>query len=77
MNAVTSHLKLEQEVGGYEAQRLARDRLEQVYVSCQTILGSESPDEIALLGSATEVRDKVTTYSSVIEAYFAPIRLII
>ncbi len=77
MNAVTSHLKLEQDVGGYEAQRLARDRLEQVYVSCQTILGAESPDEIALQGSATEVRKKVTTYSSVIVAYLKPIHLII
>ncbi len=46
-------------MGGYEAQRLARDRLEQVYVSCQTILGAESRNEIALQGSATEVRRKM------------------
>ncbi len=59
MSAVTSHLELEQQVGGYEAQRLNRDRLEQVYVSCQKLLGAESQDEIALQGSATKVRKKL------------------
>ncbi len=58
MSAINAHLKLEQQVGGYQAKRLVEDRIEQIYISCQILIGAESPNEIALQGSASEVRER-------------------
>ncbi len=52
LGAVTGHLRLEAEIGGYEAAEAARDDLESVYHAIGDVLGC-SPDEIAVTDSAT------------------------
>ncbi len=50
---VFDHLRLESEIGGYEAEAAARDRLAAVRGSAATLLGCD-PDEVAITGSDTE-----------------------
>jgi selenocysteine lyase/cysteine desulfurase len=56
VDAVVDHLRLEAEIGGYEAAAAARDRVEQVYAAVADLLGAQ-PHEIALLESATRAWD--------------------
>ncbi|MCA9793317.1 MAG: aminotransferase class V-fold PLP-dependent enzyme [Candidatus Eremiobacteraeota bacterium] len=58
LEAVNAHLQLEAERGGYEAARLAQDRLEAVYDSVARLLGSQG-HQIALLENATRAWDMV------------------
>ncbi|MBN9623090.1 MAG: aminotransferase class V-fold PLP-dependent enzyme [Actinobacteria bacterium] len=52
LRAVTEHLELEAEIGGYEAGASARDRLEAVYTAAGELIGAPAAD-IALVESAT------------------------
>lgn len=52
LRAVTGHLELEAEIGGYEAGAAARDRLEAVYAAAGELIGAPAGD-IALVESAT------------------------
>ena len=56
VNAVTSHLELERQVGGYEAAERAADQLDRFYTSIASILGARS-DEIAFAENATRAWD--------------------
>ena len=56
LEAVVSHLRREAEIGGYEAEDEAGDRLDAVYGSVARLLGS-APDEIALVENATRAWD--------------------
>lgn len=49
---VIEHLRLEERLGGYEAEAAVQDELAQVYASVATLLHAQ-PDEIALTESAT------------------------
>lgn len=63
---VTRHIQLEQEVGGYEAQRVVNSQSESVYNSIAQLINCD-PNEIALLESAGK-----TEYKSMhIVHYFA------
>jgi cysteine desulfurase/selenocysteine lyase len=53
---VITHLRREEEIGGYEAADEASAELEQVYASIATLLNAR-PDEIALTESATRAWD--------------------
>ena len=55
-NAISSHLELERNVGGYEAERLAADQLEGFYSEFAALLGCE-PQEIAFVENATRAWD--------------------
>lgn len=52
LEAVTSHLVRESEIGGYEAAAEAADRLDRVYDSAARLIGA-ARDEIALVQNAT------------------------
>ncbi|GAA1687878.1 aminotransferase class V-fold PLP-dependent enzyme [Microbacterium sediminicola] len=52
VEAVVSHLRREEEVGGYEAAASARDRVEAVYDSAAALIGARR-EEIAMFDSAT------------------------
>jgi cysteine desulfurase/selenocysteine lyase len=56
LEAVVSHLRREAEIGGYEAEDEAGDRLDAVYGSVARLLGP-APDEIALVENATRAWD--------------------
>jgi cysteine desulfurase / selenocysteine lyase len=51
-DAVIAHLRLEAEIGGYEAADAARDQVEAVYSALAELLGCQ-PDEIAVVENAT------------------------
>ena len=53
LNTVISHLRLEAEMGGYEAESAARDQVTAVRASAGALLGA-SIDEVAITGSDTE-----------------------
>jgi cysteine desulfurase / selenocysteine lyase len=50
--AVIAHLRLEAEIGGYEAADAAHDQVEAVYAALAELLGCQ-PDEIAVVENAT------------------------
>jgi selenocysteine lyase/cysteine desulfurase len=52
-----AHLEREAEIGGYEAQEEAQQRIEAVYASVARLIGAGGPDEIALLENATRAFD--------------------
>lgn len=52
VEAVTAHLKLEAEIGGYEAAAAADDRRQEIYHSIGQLVGC-GPDEVALVENAT------------------------
>ncbi len=52
LDSVIGHLRLESEIGGYEAAEQARQELERVYDSAARLLGCES-GEIAVVENAT------------------------
>lgn len=52
LHTIQQHLKLESEVGGYEAAALARDRIAHVYQTMGRLLGVES-HHVALVENAT------------------------
>jgi selenocysteine lyase/cysteine desulfurase len=52
LDAVVDHLRLESEIGGYEAADAAAERIEHTYDSVARLLGA-APDEIALVDSHT------------------------
>jgi cysteine desulfurase / selenocysteine lyase len=56
LDTVIEHLQLEADIGGYEAAARAADRLQAVYGSAAHLLNC-SPDEIALVDSATRAWD--------------------
>jgi len=51
-DAVIAHLRLEAEIGGYEAAAAAHDQVEAVYTALAGLLGCQ-PDEIAVVENAT------------------------
>jgi len=53
LDTVIAHLRLESEMGGYEAEFAVRDRIAAVRASTATLLGAD-PDEVAITGSDTE-----------------------
>ncbi|GIG21228.1 aminotransferase class V [Cellulomonas chitinilytica] len=55
-DTVLAHLRREDEIGGYEAEDEAADRLAAVYASVARLVGAH-PDEIALVESATVAWD--------------------
>src|SRR5688500_8021627 len=56
LDAVTGHLRLEAEIGGYEAAESAHDTVEHVYDAISQLIGSQ-PDEIAIIENATRAWD--------------------
>lgn len=52
LDAVIDHLRLESEIGGYEAQARERERIEGVYASAAALIHA-APEEIAIAESAT------------------------
>ena len=56
LNATIDHLKLEAEIGGYEAAARAHDELEGFYPSVARLIGAES-EEIAFVENATRAWD--------------------
>lgn len=55
---VIDHLKLEQEIGGYEAEVARQDQLEKVYQSLARLVGAR-PEEIAIAQNATRAWDMI------------------
>ena len=55
-NAITEHLQLEREQGGYEAHNLAADTVNSFYTEFATLLGCEA-SEIAYVENATRAWD--------------------
>ena len=53
LDTVIDHLRLEAEIGGYEAEAAVRDRVRAVRASAAALLGCD-PDEVAITGSDTE-----------------------
>ena len=53
LGTVIDHLRLESEMGGYEAETAAWDRLDAVRTAAATLLGA-THDEVAITGSDTE-----------------------
>jgi cysteine desulfurase / selenocysteine lyase len=56
LDAVIAHLRLETEIGGYEAARAQGPRIEATYDALARLLGAE-PDEIAVIENATRAWD--------------------
>ncbi len=56
LDAVLGHLRLETEIGGYEAADQARDRVERVYDAVAALLGCHR-DEVAFVENATRAWD--------------------
>ncbi len=57
LDTVIGYLRLESELGGYEAEAVVRDRVRGVRASAATLLGCEA-DEVAITGSDTEAWTK-------------------
>jgi selenocysteine lyase/cysteine desulfurase len=55
-DAVIAHLRLEAEIGGYEAAEAVAERVEGVYGSLADLIGA-APDEIAVVENATRAWD--------------------
>jgi selenocysteine lyase/cysteine desulfurase len=55
-DAVIAHLRLEAEIGGYEAAEAAHDQVEAVYPAIARMIGCQ-PDEIAVVENATRAWD--------------------
>ena len=56
LDAVIAHLRLEAEVGGYEAAESAHDEVEHVYDAVSRLIGCQ-PEEIAIIENATRAWD--------------------
>ncbi len=56
LDATIGHLKLEAEIGGYEAAKLSHDAVEHVYDAASSLIGCQR-DEIALIENATRAWD--------------------
>src|ERR687893_475590 len=56
LDAVTDHLRLEAEIGGYEAAAAAAPRLQAAYDALARLLNC-APDEVALVENATRAWD--------------------
>ena len=56
VDAVTGHLRLEAEIGGYEAAESARDAVDHVYDAVSRLIGCQR-DEIAIIENATRAWD--------------------
>lgn len=56
VDAVTGHLRLEAEIGGYEAAESARDEVDHVYDAVSWLIGCQR-DEIAIIENATRAWD--------------------
>jgi len=56
VDAVTGHLRLEAEIGGYEAAESVRDAVEHVYDAASQLIGCQR-DEIAVIENATRAWD--------------------
>lgn len=56
LDAVVDHLRLEAEIGGYEAADRAQPRVERTYAAIARLLNA-APDEIALIENATRAWD--------------------
>ena len=56
VEAQVAHLRLESEIGGYEAADLAADRVDRAYGAVAALLGAEA-DEIAVVENATRAFD--------------------
>jgi cysteine desulfurase/selenocysteine lyase len=56
LEATTDYLRLEAEIGGYEAAARANDALEGFYPAVAALLGA-APDEIAFIENATRAWD--------------------
>src|SRR5579864_8675036 len=56
LDAVLGHLRLESEIGGYEAANRAEQALEGVYANIARLING-APDEIALVENATRAWD--------------------
>jgi selenocysteine lyase/cysteine desulfurase len=56
LDAMTGHLRLEAEIGGYEAADAAASQIEATYAGLAELLGG-APDEIALFDNATHAWD--------------------
>jgi selenocysteine lyase/cysteine desulfurase len=56
LDATINHLRLEAQIGGYEAATQAQEQVAQVYTSAAQLLGC-APDEIAIIENATRAWD--------------------
>lgn len=56
VDAMVAHLRLEAEIGGYEAHAARRDAVDRPYAALAALLGAQ-PDEIALTENATRAWD--------------------
>jgi selenocysteine lyase/cysteine desulfurase len=57
LDRIVDHLRLESEIGGYEAADRAQDQLARLYASAARLLNCQ-PDEIAVVENATRAWDK-------------------
>ncbi|CAN5429269.1 aminotransferase class V-fold PLP-dependent enzyme [soil metagenome] len=52
LDAMTDHLRLEAEIGGYEAEEAGQEQIDGTYAALAELLGGQ-PDEVALFDNAT------------------------